>query len=143
MAEDLVFLDESGINLALVRLFARSTIGQRAYGQRPNKRGQNVSIIGAMSLKGIIAQSSLMGGTDAITFEAFISQKLVPKLWKGAWVIMDNCSIHKGEEIRALIEGVGAKLIYLPTYSPEFNPLENCWSSLKSILRYYWCENLS
>lgn len=88
-----------------------------------------------MSLKGIIAQSSLVGGTDAVTFEAFISQKLVPKLWKGAWVIMDNCSIHKGEQIRALIEGVGAKLIYLPTYSPEFNPIENCWSKLKSILR--------
>ncbi len=76
-----------------------------------------------------------MGGTDAVTFEAFISQKLVPKLWKGACVIMDNYSIHKGEKIRSLIEGVGAKLIYLPTYSPEFNPIENCWSKLKSILR--------
>jgi len=63
----------NGINLALVRFCARS-IGQRAYGQRPNKWGQNVSIIGAISLKGIIAQSSLMGGTDAVTFEAFISQ---------------------------------------------------------------------
>ncbi len=78
---------------------------------------------------------SLMGGTDAVTFEAFISQKLLPKLWRGACVIMDNCSIHKGEKIRALIEGVGAKLIYLPTYSPDFNPIENCWSKLKSILR--------
>ncbi len=56
----------------------------------------NVSIIGAMTLNGIVAQSSLMGGTDALTFEAFISQKLVPKLWKGACVIMDNCSIHLG-----------------------------------------------
>ncbi|MGK7877612.1 MAG: transposase [Xenococcaceae cyanobacterium] len=79
-------------NLALVRLFARSPQGQRAYGERPQKRGQNVSIIGAMSLKGVIAQCSLMGGTDAVTFEAFISQKLVPKLWKGACVVMDNCS---------------------------------------------------
>lgn len=135
MSEDLVFLDESGVNLALIRLFARSTIGQRAYGQCPRSRGQNVSIIGAMSIKGMLAQYSLMGGTDAVTFEAFISQKLVPKLWKGACVIMDNCSIHKGEQIRYLIEGVGAKLIYLPTYSPEFNPIEHCWSKLKSILR--------
>ncbi len=94
-----------------------------------------MSIIGAISLKGVIAQCSLMGGTDAVTFEAFISQKLVPKLWKGACVIMDNYSIHKGEKIRSLIEGVGAKLIYLPTYSPEFNPIENCWSKLKSLLR--------
>lgn len=109
------------MNLALVRLFARSFKSQRAYGQRPNQRGQNVSIISAMSLKGILTQSSLMGGTDAVTLEAFISQKLVPKLWGGACVIMDNCSIHKGEQIRTLIEGAGAKLLYLPTYSPEFN----------------------
>ncbi|WP_081450900.1 transposase [Crocosphaera watsonii] len=96
LAKDLVFLDKSGVNLALIRLCARSEKGQRAYGQRPSKRGMNVSIIGAMTLNGIVAQSSLMGGTDALTFEAFISQKLVPKLWKGACVIMDNCSIHLG-----------------------------------------------
>jgi transposase len=76
-----------------------------------------------------------MGSTDALTFEAFISQKLLPKLWSGALVIMDNCSIHKGERIRTLIEGVGAKLVDLPTYSPEFNPIEHCWSKIKNILR--------
>lgn len=96
-AKDLIFLDESGVNLSLVRLFARSGLGQRAYGERPQKRGQNVSIIGAISLQGMITQCCLIGGTDALTFEAFISQKLVPKLWKGACVIMDNHSIHKGK----------------------------------------------
>ncbi len=135
MAKDLIFLDESGVNLGLTRLFARSQKGQRAYGERPHQRGQNVSIISAMSFQGIRAQFSLMGGTDAVTFEAFISQKLVPKLWKGACVIMDNCSIHKGEKIRSLIEEAGANLLYFPTYSPDFNPIENCWSKLKSILR--------
>lgn len=134
-AKNLIFLDEAGVNLALTRLFARSLQGQRAYSQCPHKRGKNVSLISAINLQGILAQSSLMGGTDALTFEAFISQKLVPKLWPGACVIMDNCSIHKGEEIRVLIEKAGAKLIYLPTYSPEFNPIENYWSKLKSILR--------
>jgi transposase len=83
----------------------------------------------------MIAQSSLLGGTDALTFEAFISQRLVPKLWAGACVIMDNCSIHKGNTIKTLIENAGAMLLYLPTYSPEFNPIENCWSKIKSILR--------
>ncbi len=67
LAKDLIFLDESGVNLAKVRLFARSPQGQRAYSERPHKRGQNVSIIGAMSLNGVIAQCSLMGGTDAVT----------------------------------------------------------------------------
>ena len=116
-----MFLDESGVNLALVRLFARSLQGQRAYGERPQQRGQNVSIIGAISLKGILTQYSAKGGIDAITFEAFIAQKLVPQLWKGAGVIMDNCSIHKGTNLRTLIEEAGARLIYLPTYSPDFN----------------------
>lgn len=135
LAKDLVFLDESGVNLALVRLEARSPHGQRAYGERPYRRGKNVSIIGALSLQGMLAQYSLLGGTDGLTFEAFISQKLVPKLWAGACVIMDNCSIHVGNTIRTLIESTGATLLYLPTYSPEFNPIENCWSKIKSILR--------
>jgi transposase len=139
--KNLVFLDESGVNLALTRLFARAVKGERAYGQRPQKRGKNVSLISAISLQGVLAQSSLMGGTDAVTFEAFISQKLLPKLWNGAYVIMDNCSIHKGKAIRNLIESVGAKLIYLPTYSPEFNPIEHCWSKLKSLLRQIGARN--
>jgi transposase len=83
----------------------------------------------------MMAQSSFLGGTDALTFEAFISQKLVPQLWAGACVIMDNCSIHKGNTIKTLIENAAARLLDLPTYSPEFNPLENCWSKIKSILR--------
>lgn len=119
----------------MVRLFARSLRGTRAYGNRPQKRGKNVSLISAISLKGILTHFSLIGGTDGLTFEAFIAQKLVPCLWEGAYVIMDNYSSHKGQEIKALIERAGAKLIYLPTYSPEFNPIENCWSKLKSILR--------
>ena len=72
---------------------------------------------------------------DALTFDAFIAQKLGPKLWKGAVVIMDNCSIHKSKEIEALITSFGATLIYLPPYSPDFSPIENCWSKIKSILR--------
>ena len=135
LAKDLIFIDESGVNLGLTRLRARSAKGQRAHSSKPSKRGKNVSIIGALGFKGVIADYSLMGATDGLTFEAFISQKLVPKLWKGACVVMDNCSIHLGETVRELIEGKGARLIYLPPYSPDFSPIENCWSKLKSILR--------
>jgi transposase len=77
----------------------------------------------------------LIGPTDGLTFEAFISQRLVPKLWKGACVIMDNCSIHKGEEIKALIEAAGAILIYLLPYSQDFSPIENGFSKIKNTLR--------
>lgn len=119
----------------MTRLRARSAKGTRAYSSQPSKRGQNVSIIGALGLQGVVADYSLMGATDGVTFEAFISQTLVPKLWKGACVVMDNCSVHFGETVRQLIEAAGARLIYLPPYSPDFSPIENCWSKLKSILR--------
>ena len=141
LAKDLIFVDESGINLALTRSFARSVKGQRARGARPHQRGRNVSLIGAIGLNGVITQVSLLGATDGLTFEAFIAQKLVPQLWPGACVLMDNCSIHKGEEIEALINLAGARLIYLPPYSPDFSPIENCWSSIKSLLRSIGARN--
>lgn len=132
--ENLIFLDESGVNLGLVRRYARAVRGQRARGGQP-KRGKNVSVIGAISLKGLVVQWSALGSVDGLTFEAFIARKLVPQLWPGAIVIMDNCSIHKDPEIEALITQAGAKLIYLPPYSPDFSPIENCWSKVKAILR--------
>jgi transposase len=135
LAKDLIFIDESGVNLALTRLFARAPKGQRAYGKRPQKRGENVSLIGAISLNGVVTQINLIGTVDGLTFEAFIAQKLVPQLWVGACVVMDNCSIHKGKEIESLINQAGARLIYLPPYSPEFSPIENCWSKIKTFLR--------
>jgi transposase len=133
--KDLIFIDESGVNLAMVRLYARSLKGERAKGPKPTKRGKNVSLIGAMSVNEILTSVNLIGGTDAITFEAFIIRKLVPKLWKGACVVMDNCPIHLGEEVKKAIEKKGAKLIYLSPYSPDFSPIENLWFQLKIILR--------
>ena len=141
LAKDLIFIDESGINLALTRLFARSPKGQRARGTRPQKRGKNVSLISAIGSNGLIAQVSLLGSTDGLTFEAFIAQRLVPKLWPGACVLMDNYSIHKGKQIEELIVNAGAKLIYLPPYSPDFSPIENCWSKIKSLLRSIGARN--
>lgn len=135
LAQDLIFIDESGVDLALTRLRARAPKGRRAHGKRPSKRGKRVSILSAISLKEVMTYVNLIGSTDGLTFEAFISQKLVPKLWEGACVIMDNCSIHLGEEVRKLIEAAGAQLIFLPPYSPDFSPIENCFSKIKSILR--------
>lgn len=135
LAKDLIFIDESGVNLAMARLRARSPKGQRAHGKRPQQRGKNVSMIGAIGLEGVIAQFSLLGAADGLLFEAFIARKLVPKLWKGAWVILDNCSIHKGSNVVKLIQKAGARVIFLPPYSPEFSPIENCWSKIKNLLR--------
>ena len=119
----------------MVRLYARSLKGSRARGQKPNKRGKNVSIIGAISVNEVLTSVNLIGTTDTITFEAFIIRKLVPKLWKAGCVVMDTCTIHTSEEIEKAIKSQGAKLIYLSPYSPEFSPIEHLWSKLKNILR--------
>ena len=132
--KDLVFLDEAGVNLALMRLYARAPRGQRARGNRPHKRGKNVSMIGAISLSGIVASINLLGSIDGLTFEAFAIRKLIPHLWQGAVVVWNNYSIHKGKEIEQAMVAAGARLIYLPPYSPDFNPIENCWSKVKNIL---------
>lgn len=132
--QDLVFIDESGVNLGLIRLFAWAIKGKRAYAKQP-KRGKNVSIVAGMSLAGVVASAVILGAFDGLTFEAFVATRLVPNLWAGACVVMDNCSIHKDGEIRRLIEEAGARLVYLPPYSPDFSPIENFWSKAKTILK--------
>lgn len=132
---DLVFVDETGVNIAMTRLFARSPKGSRAYGDRPDGRGKNVTIQGAMSLKGIIAAMTFEGGTDASAFKTYVNKVLVPNLWAGACVVMDNFSSHKVAGIQEAIEAVGARVVYLSPYSPDFSPIENCWSKVKEFLR--------
>ena len=94
-------------------------------------------------LKGVVASVNLLGAADGFSFEAFVYQKLVPNLWKGACVVMDNSSIPKGEEIEQAIEEAGAILLYLPPYSPDFNPIETFWSKVKSIFRSLAARYLS
>ena len=119
----------------MTRTHGRSLEGERAYGSAPVQRGKNVTIIGAIALRGIVAFVNILGASNSLTFEAFIVRCLLPNLWEGACVIIDNASIHKEEELRPLIESVGARLEFLPPYSPDFSPIENCWSKVKSILR--------
>jgi transposase len=133
--EDLVFIDETGINLAMVRLYGRAPEGQRAYGERPLVRGKNVTLIGALGLTGFVAAWTTDGGINGDAFIGFVEQILIPNLWPGACVVMDNLPAHKVEEVRPAIEAVGARLVYLSPYSPDFNPIENCWSKLKQHLR--------
>jgi transposase len=134
-AEDLIFLDEMGSNLSLIRRGARSKKGTRARGSQPPRKGKNVSVLGALSLEGMLVHRNIYGTTDGSSFEGFILRDLVPHLRDGVYVVMDNAKIHLGEMVRKFIESKGAKLIYLPPYSPDFSPIENCWSKLKNGLR--------
>ena len=119
----------------MVRMYARALKSERARGERPQKRGRNISLLSALSLEEVVASSNIYGSVDGVTFEAFIAKELVPKLWKNAYVVMDNARIHLGDMVKELIEQAGAKLIYLSPYSPEFSPIENFWSKVKAILR--------
>ena len=110
----------------MVRLYGRALKGQRARGEQPLKRGTNISLISALSsAEEVVASRNIYGAVNGITFEEFILIELVPKLWQGACVVMDNAKIHCGEMVKEFIEEAGAKLIYLSPYSPEFSPIEN------------------
>lgn len=134
-ARDLVFVDESGVNVAMTRLYARSPRGTRAYGTAPRNWGENVSILSALSLEGPLATMYLRGATDGAVFLTYLKEVLVPKLWQGAVVIMDNLRAHKVKGVEELIQAAGARVVYLPPYSPDFNPIELAWSQLKNHLR--------
>lgn len=133
---NLVFLDETGVNLAMTTLYARALKGRRAYAKQPSARGPNLSVIGVISLAtGFLTGLTLTGGTTGDLFVWFVETLLCPCLWPGAVVVMDNLPAHKVEGVRSAIESVGARLVYLSPYSPDFNPIENLWSKLKGYLR--------
>ena len=119
----------------MTRRYARSPRGQRAHGKAPVNYGKNVTLIGAMSLEGIIAPMSVEVATSGDVFKAYLDQVLCPVLRPGQIVVMDNLPAHKVSGVRERIESVGAQLEYLPAYSPDFNPIEQCWSKLKAHLR--------
>ncbi len=132
--KNLVFVDETGSNLAMTRRYARSSKGSRAYDDAPYQRGNNLTLIGAMALRGLVGEMTLPGATDGLAFKTYVTQVLVPNLWPGACVVMDNLPAHKVVGIREAIVAVGATVVYLSPYSPDFSPIENCWSKVKEFL---------
>ena len=97
--------------------------------------GPNVSVLGALSLAGPLTTVHVEGPIDGELFRLFVEKELVPALWPGAVVVVDNLSLHKAAGVREALEAVGARLVYLPPYSPDLNPIEFAWSKLKSYLR--------
>lgn len=131
--ERMIFIDESGVNLGMNLPYGRCESGQRLYSaQAP--RGQNVSLCGGIRLGGLVGYSVILGAYDSLSFEAFLCCEIVPHLCPGDYVFMDNCSIHKGKMVEELIQSAGATLVYVSPYSPDFVPIENCWSKLKQSL---------
>jgi transposase len=133
--KNLISLDEAGSNLTMTRTHARSLKGTRARGTKPLRKDKNVSTITAITKNKVLATANFLGAVTGIVFEAFMLRKLIPKLWDGAVITIDNCKIHFSEEVNQAVAEKGAKLVFLPPYSPDFAPIENFWSKIKSILR--------
>jgi transposase len=134
-SKKLKFVDESGLNIAMTRRYGRTVSGQRVHDAVPKNFGRNVTILGALSWYGLDAVMTVEGATDAEVFRAYVSRVLAPTLRPGDVVVMDNLSAHKVSGIEAAITNAGARLIYLPPYSPDWSPIEPCWSAIKTRLR--------
>ena len=132
-----MFVDESGAWLGLLRSYARSPKGTRAVDDAPRRREGKVSLIAAVTPRGLDAEQCSIhpGAVNTQAFLTYLREVLVPTLRPGQVVFMDNFTIHHNKDVRELIEGAGCFLAYSPTYSPDFNPTELVFSKIKAFLR--------
>jgi len=137
----MVFLDECGFALNLHRVYGWAPKGERCFESVPFNRGKNRSVLGAYGFPvmanptGLWALEQRLGAYNTAAFEAFVTQTLLPQLKPGSVLILDNARIHHGPSLQALVEAAGCRLLYLPPYSPDFNPIELVWSWLKNQVR--------
>lgn len=134
-ARKLIFLDETGLNTKMGRLYGRSPVGERCFASVPHGHWNTSSFIAALRHDRISAPLLLDGPMNGEAFLAYIEQVLCPELTSGDMVICDNLSVHKVKGVREALERCGATLRYLPPYSPDLNPIEMAFSKLKAGLR--------
>lgn len=130
-----MFVDECGVATDLTRRYARAPGGRRAPGAVPYGRWTRLTVIGGLSLEGLVAPMSIPSACDTAVMLAFCRHVLLPALRPGQVVVMDNLSVHKASRVRRLIEAAGCRLLFLPPYSPDLSPIEPAWSKLKALLR--------
>ncbi|HZI77237.1 MAG TPA: IS630 family transposase [Gemmatimonadales bacterium] len=130
-----VFVDESGTNIALTRLYGWAPHDQRASGSVPRNHGTNTTVVAALAPDGVHVPWMIEGAMDTATFEWYITEQLAPTLRPGQVVVLDNLSVHKAASIRQAIEARHCQLLFLPPYSPDFTPIEQAFSKVKAILR--------
>ena len=135
-SSDLVFIDEFGVNIAMYPRYGRARAGKRIRIKRPLNRGRNRTFIGAISRTGGLRAFSVLPGSTTLTnLLNWVATDLVPTLRAGQVVLMDNLAAHRNEQVRTLIEAAGARVLYIPPYSPEYNPIEECWAKVKNLVR--------
>jgi len=131
----LVFIDETWASTNMSRLRGRAPRGERLRAAIPHGHWKTTTFVAGLRFNGMVAPMVLDGPINGDAFTAYVRHILVPELSRGDVVVMDNLSSHKGKHIREMIEAAGATLLYLPPYSPDFNPIENAFAKLKALLR--------
>jgi transposase len=131
----LVFVDECGTHTSLAPLYGYSPKGERLSLRVPRNRGKNTTLLASITVEGMGPSLAVKGSTTVGVFEAYLERVLLPELKEGQVVVMDNLPAHKPDKVRELIEARGCELVYLPGYSPEYNPIEEAFSKIKEILR--------
>jgi transposase len=135
-AKRLVFVDEMGTNTSLAPLYGWSRRGERAHLKAPRNWGTNLTLLASITREeGMGPCLTVEGATTREVFEAYLEHVLVPSLRPGQVVVMDNLTSHKGGRVRELIESRGCTLLYLPPYSPDYNPIEQAFSKVKALVR--------
>lgn len=129
-----MFFDETSVYTNAVRTHARAPRGQRAYGPAPVQR-KRLTILGALSRDGILAAMSIAGSAGGDVVLAYAQQVLLPQMRPGQVLVLDNFVAHRTAALREAVAAAGCTLLYLPRYSPEYNPIELAWSKLKALLR--------
>ena len=133
--EKLVFFDESGVNTRMARLHGRCPKGERLVDTAPAGAYGTLTLMSAIRLDGVVAPMLLDGPVNAEAFAGYVEKCLVPELEPGDILVIDNLPAHKSLRITQAVESAGCVLVYLPPYSPDFNPIENMWSKVKALLR--------
>lgn len=136
----MIFVDETWAKTNLTRLRGRAPIGERLIAKVPHGHWKTTTLIAALGVEGVRASTVVDGPVDGEVFEAFVEQVLVPELRPGDVVILDNLSSHKRPSTRKRIEAAGARLVFLPPYSPDFNPIELIFAKVKYLLRSLACR---
>ena len=128
-------MDETAVNTAMTRRYGRAPRGERVHDSAPRNYGAHTSVIGAMGLRGLVATLAVEGTVDTLCFDAYLEQVLGPQLRRGDVVVLDNLTAHRASRIEEVAEARGAQVLWLPPYSPDYSPIEQCWSKIKNYLR--------
>lgn len=130
-----VFTDETGFHLAMTRAYGRAARGQRVNQSVPRNHGKGVTLIGSLGLRGLLAPLSIEGAVDTVVFDSYVRHALVAQLRPKDIVLLDNLPVHQASQIEQAVTSVKAEVLWLPAYSPDFSPIENCWSKVKTLVR--------